>query len=114
MQIAVRNRDTVTGVVTVYSTIIDVSNMPLLTLLLIVHAVSGTGPNLAAQVQTSDDLESWSNVGSALSRGTAGQSKSAVTAETDVYGRYIRVEFASTGTSPLFNFSFYVNAFPST
>jgi hypothetical protein len=113
MQMTVKNRDTVTGVVTVYSRVLDVSNMPQLTLLLIVHAVSGTSPLLAAQVQSSDDLQTWSDVGGALSRSTTGQSNGALEARDEVYGRYIRIQFASSGTSPLFNFSYYVNGFPS-
>jgi hypothetical protein len=114
MQMVLKNRETVTGQVTVFSTVVDVSNMPLLTACLVVYAVSGTGPSVTIQVQTSDDLETWQNVGSSFNLTAAGMQKAAFTAQTDVYGRYIRCSIAVAGTSPLFNFSLWLNAFPST
>src|SRR5688500_6189985 len=114
MQMVLRNRETVTGTVTVVSTVVDVSNMPLLTAIVVVYAVSGTGPTITIQLQTCDDLETWQNVGSTFKLRAAGMQKAAFTAQNDVYGRYIRCQIAVAGTNPLFNFSLWLNAFPST
>jgi hypothetical protein len=114
MQVIFKNRETLTGVVTVYTTPVDVSNMPLLTATLIVYAISGTTPFLAVQLQTSEDLETWDDVGGSFNLGVAGADKRAFLADTAVYGRYIRAQLALTGTNPLVNFSLYMNMFPST
>jgi hypothetical protein len=109
-----KNRETITGAVTLYTNPLDVSNFPLLVLTLVVYAMSGTTPSLTIQIQTSDDLETWMSVGSSFNLAAAGMAKSSFTAQTDVYGRYVRAQVVLAGTSPLANYSLFLNAFPST
>lgn len=115
MQIVVADRQQFYDVVTIESSPpIDVTGVAMVIIGLTVHAISGTSPQIAVQLRTSDDLDTWEDVGSDLSRTTAGWSGRAVVASSTPYGRYVRVEYAITGTSPLVNATVTVNTFAST
>jgi hypothetical protein len=113
MQIILKNRETLTGTVTVFSTVFDASSMPVFTATLIAYAMAGTAPTLTVQFQTSEDLETWLDVSGALSLSATGVNHLACRAETAVYGRYVRAEIETTGTNPLANYSLVVDLFPS-
>jgi hypothetical protein len=89
----------------------DVSDFRELVLRLIVHAISGTTPSLQVQLQTSDDEETWSNVGSALSLSSVGTTATALvcTASGQEFGRWIRASITLTGTNATTNLGVYLN-----
>jgi hypothetical protein len=111
MQYALKNRETVTGQVTVLSAVVDVASIPLLTASAVVYAVSGTGPSISFQIQTSDDLLTWATAGSSFNLAATGMQKAAFRSSTGVIGRYVRFQIAVAGTNPLFNYSLWLNTF---
>ena len=74
MQIILLENENISGPVSVRTDIIDMENMPAFTALLNLLDIQGSSPQISVQFRTSDDLETWSNVGSAMTRSTAGQS----------------------------------------
>ena len=113
MQVTLKSRETITGVVTIESIAVDTNGMSLLTVMLTLYAISGTAPNLAIQLQTSNDLETWVNFGTPFNLGATGSSVSAAAAGGTAYQRYIRAQIALTGTTPLVSYSLWVNLFAS-
>ena len=114
MQIVVASRKQFYDVVTFESSPpIDVSGMPMVTVDITVHSISGSGAQLDCQLQTSDDLETWADVGTAASKTTTGFGSSAVVASSTPYARYVRVQYQVTGTTPLINATVAVNTYQS-
>ena len=113
MQITLKDRETVTGAATFYTSPVDVSSMAQFTFNFTVHAASGTSQTFALQFQTSDNLEDWEDVGGATSQDSAGTSIGGNNAMSHYYGRYIRASLLTGGTSPMFNYSLWLNTFAS-
>lgn len=113
MQITLKDRETITGVVTVETQPVDVSGMPQLSAEVVVHAVSGTTPDCQLQLQTSNNLEDWSNIGGTWSETAVGATQQGYGVTGDNYQRYVRFQIAVTGTSPMFNYSLYLNTYAS-
>lgn len=113
MQIFAARRQNVFGVVTWYTEPIDVGNMPLFTVNLTVHSVSGTSTTLALDFETCDNLEDWKTIGSTINQDAAGTSIGSYVAQNEYYGRYVRAKFTTGGTDTLYNYSLVLNTFPS-
>jgi len=113
MQITIKDRETITGVVTIFTQPVDVAGMPQLSAEAIVHAVSGTGPDCEFQMQTSNNLEDWSDIAGPFSQATAGATQAGYDVNAALYQRYVRFQIAVTGTSPMFNYSLFLNTFAS-
>src|SRR5262245_7056705 len=114
MQITLKNRETINGVVTIKSVPVDTSNFPMMTSELVVYAISGTGPSLTIQYEPSNDLETWSNMGASFMLNAAGNSLVAFTAQAGFYQRYVRASIALAGTGPLASYSLWANLYPGT
>jgi len=113
MQIPAKDRESIIGVVDLKSLGYDVSDIPMLTVSLAVHSIGGTSPDLGFTLETSDNLEDWVDVGSRVSRSTAGVTVTAYQALNTPWGRYIRAEINQTGTDPQSVYSLWINTFPS-
>jgi hypothetical protein len=113
MQITLKDRETVTGAATFYTPPVDVSSMALFTYNFTVHAASGTSQTFALTFETSDNLEDWQPIGSAMNQDTAGTNLGSLDAKSGFYGRYIRASLVTGGTSPMFNYSIWLNTFAS-
>lgn len=114
MQLVVKDRETLNGVVTVHSRALDVSEAPLLVATLTTHSMTGTTPELEIQLETSENLEDWASVGSSLNLTTADTTLSAFAAATIPYGRYVRAKIQLTGSDALLTvYSLWINTFPS-
>jgi len=111
MQIIVANRKQMYRAVTETSDPIDVQGIPRLSLDLTVNSISGTTPQVDAQLQTSDDLETWANVGGVVDRTSTGLELGAILITSTEYGRYVRVQYTLSGTDPLANVTICVNTF---
>jgi hypothetical protein len=114
MQVTLKNRETLSGVVTIATVPFDTNGMSLITLMLTVYAISGTTPDIEIQLQTSNDLETWVDVGASFSRTTAGTTITGFDAATVFYQRYVRAQIALTGTGPLASYSLWANLFSGT
>jgi hypothetical protein len=68
-----------------------------------VTAVSGTTPSMSVKVQVSDDNVTWYDEGTSFAAVTA-ISRPAVAKFTN-FGRYVRLSYTITGTTPSFTFS---------
>jgi hypothetical protein len=86
----------------------DVSPFTLLFLRLIVHAISGTGPQISIQLQTSDNGLDWANLGAALTLAAPGQTAAVYNGTTTAFGQYVRAEITFIGTSVTVNYSLYL------
>ena len=113
MQYMMQNRVTHTQAADFQTPYIDVSDSPLLTLNAIVYSNGGTSPVASVTLQTSDDLETWVNVGSALAISAVGSELRAFAAHTLPYGRYVRLSIDITGTDPIVTYSVALNTFQS-
>jgi hypothetical protein len=113
MLVTIKDRETLTGVVTIESDPFDVSGMSLVTLMLTVYAISGTTPQLMIVMQSSADLETWTTVGSSFNVITA-ESKLASILASQGCQRYVRAQIALSGTLPLVSYSLWANLFPET
>ena len=113
MQIIVKDRDSINGAVTVKSLSFDLSDVPMVTGSLVLHAIGGTGPDLSIQLETSDNLEDWTSVGSAFGRSSTGTQLAAFLASAAPWGRYLRASIVLAGTEPYAVFSLWLNTFPS-
>lgn len=113
MQITIKDSDALNGEATIRTSTIDVSEIPLLTVALIVHTIGGGSASISVQLETSENLEDWDDVGSPISQGSAIPTKAAFKAGTDVWGRYLRTTITFTGTTPKIVYSLYMNTFPS-
>ena len=114
MQHVICSREQFYDAVVFESLPVDVSGMAMLVLGVTVHAISGTTPQLSAQLQTSTDLETWADVGSPVDVTATGWSGGAVVASSTPYGRYVRVEYTVTGSGPLVNATVAINVFRET
>ena len=113
MQLVVKDRETITGVVTVESKPLDLSGMPAFSVEIVLHAASGTGLNTLVQPQTSNNLEDWSDIGGSISISSIGAAQLAYDVTSDHYQKYVRFQIAINGTNPMVNLSLFVNTFPS-
>lgn len=113
MQVTAKDHEQLSGVVTVKSDPVDMSDLPALTATMVVHSIDGTSPDLEIGLETSDNLEDWVSFGSSVSRSTAGVSLAAARASSTHYGRYVRASIALTGTDPVVVYSLILNTFPS-
>ena len=113
MQIQLKDRETITGADTYYTPSVDVSGMALYSWNLTVHSSSGTSQSFAITWQTSDNLEDWTDLGSAANQDTPGTSIESKDAKEDFYGRYVRAKITVGGTDPMFNYSLWMNTFAS-
>ncbi len=66
----------------------------------VVFSLSGTSPQVACQLQESNDLENWSNKGSATNLTAVGFTLQAA-AQTGIAAGYVRLKVTLTGTSPI-------------
>ena len=113
MQITLKDRETVTGAATFYTPPVDVSSVSLFTYNFTVHAASGTAQTFGLTFETSDNLEDWQPMGTAMNQDIAGTSIGGIDAKSLFCGRYIRASLVTGGTSPLFNYSLWLNTFGS-
>ena len=113
MQITLKDRETITGVVTIETPPVDVSGMPQLSAEVVVHAVSGTTPDCQLQMQTSNNMEDWSDVGGTWSETAVGATQQTYEVNGTAYQRYVRFQVAVTGTNPMFNYSLFLNTYQS-
>ena len=93
---------------------VDVQGSAMIVLGVTIHSLSGSGPQLDVTLQTSDDLETWSAVGSPVSAMAVGWSGSAVIASSTPIARYVRVLYDVLGSTPLINATVAINTFRST
>lgn len=114
MQIPIRDHEQLSGVVTVRSRPIDVSNVPLLTATMVVHSIAGTSPRLTVSLQTSDNQEDWTGLSGSFNRQTAGTSVTSFAASSDPYGRFVRAVDSLTGADAVVVYSLWLDASPST
>lgn len=113
MQVNIKNRETLNGVVAIRSNPVDVSDQGALTFMLTVYAISGAAALLSIGLQTSNDLETWESVGSSFNQGAVANTLASFDAKTEKYQRYIRVVITLSGTTPLVSYSLWLNGFPS-
>ena len=113
MQITVKDRESLNGEVTLRSDPFDLSDIPMFTATLLVYAIGGTSPEISIQLETSDNLEDWTGVGSAITANSLDMSLTCFVATTHPWGRYVRAMIQLSGTSPNVVYSFWVNTFPS-
>jgi hypothetical protein len=112
MQVVLKDRETLSGVLDIDTDPVDVSGMSLLTFLFVVYSISGTTPAATVQVQTSNDLETWKDVGSSFNLNAAGSQTAMFAALNENYQRYVRANVSLTGTAPLVSYSLWLNLFP--
>lgn len=113
MQVTLKNRETLNGVITIKSNPVDVGDNSVISVMLLVYAISGAGATLAIQFEMSNDLENWVNLGSSFNLGTATSQTVAYTAAPNQFQRYFRASIALSGTTPLVSYSLWANLFPS-
>ena len=113
MQIVLWNRDTLSGAVTIQTPSVDVQGVPVINMTVTVHGVAGTSPSVDFKLQTSDDLETWADIGTAHTVNSTGYSAKGYKISTDLYARYVRVEAALTGTDPVINATLCLNTYMS-
>jgi hypothetical protein len=65
----------------------------------VVFSLSGTSPQVACQLQESNDLENWANKGSATNITAVGYTLAA--AQSSIASGYVRLKVTLTGTSPI-------------
>lgn len=115
MQIVIRDRENQTAVVAARTQSIEASGYPAFTISLVAHILTGTTPSLDIQFETSDNLEDWTNLGTAVTRTTAGMSTGHVRLSSgDTILRYVRAIVTTTGTNVVANYSLAINLFQST
>ena len=105
MQITLKDRETITGVLTIYTAPVDLASMSMFTFNVTVHSAGGTSPTLTLAWETSDNLEDWLQLTGSTSQDAIGTSIDSHEAKTSKYGRYVRASIAVTGTSPIYNYS---------
>ncbi len=108
-----KNRETLTGDAQLFTSPADVTGMPQCSMNMTLHSVGGTLTTFDVQMQTSDNLEDWFDVGNSFGRTTVGVALEEINVRNHKYGRYVRAEIAITGTNPLVNYSLWLNTFPS-
>ena len=115
MQYTLKNRETMTGAVSVVTHPVDVSDVPFFSVNITVHARSGTSPTLSISFETSDNLEDWAALTAGpVAQNDPGTTLAGVRVSTDPYGRYVRCLIVSAGTTPMYNYSLWINTFAST
>ena len=115
MPITIKDRETITGATSIYTPPIDLSSMSLFTFNMTAHSASGTGPQIEVTWETSDNLEDWLALSgiTGVTLTAAGTGIGSGDAKEDQYGRYVRAVITVTGTSPMFNYSLWMNTFAS-
>lgn len=93
---------------------IDMSNVPFFIVGFITHAIAGTTPTLDVDIETSDDLETWADLGLTIQADAAEYLRQSVDLKTTPCGRYIRVKMSGAGANLTVEFSVYINTYPST
>jgi len=109
MQQFIKQRHTLEGEITFETPAVDLGDVAFFIGNLIVYTITGAAASLSIQAQTSDDLDTWTNVGSPFAGSTAGSTRAAVDAKSDLFGRYVRFELAFTGTTPTVSYSLVIN-----
>lgn len=66
---------------------------------IVVISLSGTSPVVTCQLQESNDLENWTNKGSATAPSAVGYTLAA--AQTSLSAGYVRLKITLSGTSPI-------------
>jgi hypothetical protein len=113
MQVTLKNRETLTGVVVIFTNPFDTGDYGVITAALVVYSITGTTPDLQIEFQTSNDPETWEDCGTAFAAVAAGTQLGGMTAATDKYQRYVRAKINLTGTSPLVSYSLWANLYHS-
>ena len=113
MQIFVKQRETISGAITFHTSAIDVSGAAMMVTGVNVYDTGGTSPVISVQQQTGDDLETWTNIGSAISVSSVDQDYQTIKADTTPYGRYTRYQIDLSGTDPVMNYSIVLNTHSS-
>lgn len=115
MQIFVKQHATETGDISFDTPAIDVDGMPLLVFELIVYRIAGGGSeSITAQLQSSNDLQSWDNVASAdVTLNAAGQDRDIAHITTRPYGKYVNFTIGiATGVTEI-EYSLVLNTYAS-
>ena len=112
MSIVVWEGESFAGLLRRRSRPIDVDGCASLELEAAVGAIS-VGTGLTLQLQTSDDLKHWSDVGDGIGLKTTGYGAAHYRAAVDKYKRWIRVEAELTGPDPAVLTSVSVNPYES-
>jgi hypothetical protein len=119
MQIPLAIGRTVSGITSVggqtivLPAVVDVSDLPLLNFTGARYLLGGTNPSIVAQLETSDDLDTWAQVGSGINLAPDPYTLVVVTAKNDPYGRYLRAKLIITGTDVMVSFSLWIETFRS-
>ena len=114
MQYFVKQRATETGDVTMNTPAIDVSGMALLVFELIVYRIAGTTEQITAQLQSSNDMDTWTNVtGADATLAVAGSDFDSARVHDRPYGRYVRFEITISGTVTEIEYSLVLNTYQS-
>ena len=112
MQYFVKQRATETGDVTFETPAIDVEGMPLLVFELVTYELNGGG-SYTAQLQTSNDLETWSDVtGSSATGAAVGSAFADAHITSRPYGKYVRFQLAMSSVTSL-SYSLVLNTYHS-
>lgn len=114
MQYFVKQRVTETGDVTMNTPAIDVDGVPQLTFELIVYRITGTTEQIVGQLQSSNDMETWTDIsGADVTRAATGSDTDQANAKDRPYGRYVRFKITISGSITEIEYSLILNTFPS-
>jgi len=114
VQYFVKQRATETGDVTMNTPAIDVGDNPLLVFELIAYRIAGTSEQITAQLQSSNDMDTWADViGADATLAVAGSDFDSARAFERPYGRYVRFEIVISGTVTEIEYSLVLNTYPS-
>jgi len=114
MQYFVKQRATETGDVTMNTPAIDVDGVPQLTFELIVYRITGTTEQIVGQLQSSNDMETWTDIsGADVTRAATGSDTDQANAKDRPYGRYVRFKITISGSITEIEYSLILNTFPS-
>ena len=116
MQHWIKQRATENGDIGFQTPAIDVSGQALLVTEIIVYNLAGSALDIAIQIQSSNDLQTWTNLAAAGSDNLAavGATSLGTPATSGLYGRYIRYAVTISGTTSSIQYSIVLNTFPST
>ena len=115
MQIILLENANLAGPVSMRTEIVDMEGIAAFTVLLNVLDIKGTSPQVSVQVRTSDDLETWTDIGSAITANAAGQDPpTAFRVTTTPYSRYVQAVVTLSGTDPSIVVSLTVNTYTCT
>ena len=112
MQYVIQERVSYTDGVDYHTTYVDVSPSPLLVVNLIVYGISGPSAQVGLKLETSDDLETWAEVGVMVTSSATGSALGVAACSASPYGRYVRARVQLSGGIRT-TFSIVLNTFPS-